>query len=51
MRPGVLHAGNGKDERGVHVVLHVGVLAPGGVLAELPTVVAPQDHDGVLVEA
>ena len=46
-----LLAGGGDDERRVDVVLHIRVLTPQAVLAEVPTVVTPKDDDGILVES
>lgn len=47
---GVLHAGQRYDQRRMHIVFHVAVLSPRGVLAKLPTVVAPEDDDGVAAQ-
>ena len=47
---GVFHAGDGEQQRAVGVVLGIAVFAPGVVLAEFPTVIAPENHDGVLAQ-
>jgi len=48
---GCLEAGDRDQQRRVGVVFHVAVLAPPGVLAELPAVVAPQDNDRLVRQA
>ena len=47
---GGLLARRGNNERRIDVVLHIRVLTPQAVLAEVPTVVTPKDDDGILVE-
>lgn len=44
-------AGSAKQQRGAQRFLEERVLAPHGVLAEVPTVVAPQEDDGVVGQA
>ena len=44
------HAGGGNDQRDPGRLLVVGVLAPQTVVAEMPAVIAPQDHDRVVGE-
>ncbi len=47
---GGFHAGHAENHRHVGVELEVGVLAPAGVLAQLPAVVAPEDDYGLIAE-
>src|SRR5262245_53207512 len=42
--------GGGQNKRSVDVVLNVAVLRPRIVLPELPTMVAPQDDDGICTQ-
>lgn len=48
---GLFDLGRDDDEGGAERFFKEGVLAPDGVFAEVPTVVAPENNDGVFGEA
>ena len=41
------HAGGGENQRGIHVILRIAVFCPGIVFPQFPSVIPPENHDGV----